>query len=67
MEGSILQVRGNRSTVRKPTTFGRSLTNSSHMSVVSLNRDSNPRGERRYPDDCATKAPTDSIAEPLAT
>ena len=29
-----------------PTTFGRALTNSSHMSVASPNRDSNPRSQR---------------------
>ena len=35
----------NLSTRRKPTTFGRALTNSSHMSVASPNRDSNPRSQ----------------------
>ena len=34
---STFQVGGNRSTRRKPTTFGRALTNSSHMSVASPN------------------------------
>ena len=43
---STFQVGGNRSTRRKPTTFGRTLTNSSHMSVASPNRDSNPRSQR---------------------
>ena len=43
---STFQVGGNRSTRRKPTTFGRALTNSSHMSVASPNRDSNPRTQR---------------------
>ena len=41
---STFQVGGNRSTRRKPTTFGR--TNSSHMSVASPNRDLNPRSQR---------------------
>ena len=43
---STFQVGGNRSTQRKPTTFGRALTNSSHMNVASPNRDSNPRSQR---------------------
>ena len=43
---SKFQVGGNRSTRRKPTTFGRALTNSSHMSVASPNRDSNPWSQR---------------------
>ena len=39
---STFQVGGNRSTRRKPTTFGRALTYSnSHMSVASPSRDSN--------------------------
>ena len=43
---STFQVGGNRSTWRKPTTFGRALTNFSHMSVASPKRDSNPRSRR---------------------
>ena len=44
---STFQVGGNRSTRRKPTTFGRALTsNSSHMSVASSNRDSSPWSQR---------------------
>ena len=50
-------VGGNRSTRRKPTTFGRALTNSFHMSgalgssniekVLAENQTSNLRGERQ--------------------
>ena len=43
---STFQVGGNRSTRRKPTTFGRALTNSSHMSVASPKRDWNPGSQR---------------------
>ena len=57
-------VGGNRSVRRKPTTFGRVLTNSFHMSgaldsnnVLAENRTRNFRGERRVPDYCATEAP----------
>jgi hypothetical protein len=52
---------GNRSTRRKPTTFGRALAKSFHMAIISRHQlDLNPtisevKGARR--DDCATKAP----------
>ena len=42
---STLQVGGNQSTWRKATTFGRALTNSSHMSEPRIDL----RGERRLP------------------
>jgi hypothetical protein len=52
---------GNRSTPRKPTTFGRALAKSFHMAIISRPQlDLNPtisevKSARR--DDCATKAP----------
>ena len=58
---STFQVGGNRSTRRKPTTFGRALTNSSHMSVASPNQWSEPtisEVKGACPDDCTTKAPS---------
>ena len=61
-------VGGNRSARRKPTTFGRVLTNFFHMSgalgssniekVLAENRTRNLRDEGRGSDHCATEAPT---------